>query len=677
MAKSAKSLIIVESPAKAKTINKILKEGYVVQSSMGHIIDLPKTILGIDVENNYEPSYKVIKGRKKILDALKKEAAKKEKIYLATDPDREGEAIAWHIKNKIGNEKKFLRVEFHEITEQAVKEAFLHPKDIDLNKVEAQVARRTLDRIVGYQLSPLLWKKVGSGLSAGRVQSVALRLIVEREREIQVFNPKEYWQIEVALKKQSAGEQEYDAFKARLDKKDDKKIEIHKKEDAEAIAKQLKKETFTVSDVKRSEKRRRPFAPFITSTLQQDAFNKLRFTANKTMRTAQQLYEGIELGEEGPVGLITYMRTDSTRVSDVALVEVRRFISEICGKDYLPAKPTFYKSKKSAQEAHESIRPTSLKNKPEDIEKYLSPDQFKLYELIWKRFVASQMKPAVFAVTSVKIQAANYGLSASGSTLQFDGFLRVYRAEDQVDTTQSLPPLEKNEALNLSKVNKSQHFTKPPPRFSEATLVKVLEDKGIGRPSTYASIIQTIVMRNYVHREKGYFFTTDLAFIITDMLVEYFPKVMNIEFTANMEEELDSIEEGKFTRVKVLNDFYFPFQESLKHAEQNIEKTQIFVDKHCPECGSQLSIKWGRKGRFLSCSTFPTCRYSQAYPTGIECPQENCGGELVERRSRGGKVFYGCNNFPKCTFTASRKPDKSIKAEQDTEKDTQQDTEKQ
>ncbi len=652
----SKSLIIVESPAKARTIGKILKKGYVVESSMGHIVDLPATKMGVDLENNYEPSYKVIKGRKKILDVLKKGAKKKDKIYLATDPDREGEAIAWHIMNKIGVDKEFLRVEFHEITEQAVKEAFSHPKEIDLRKVEAQIARRILDRIVGYQLSPLLWKKVGSGLSAGRVQSVALRLIVEREREIKAFKPKEYWQIEVELKKKEVREGQVDSFRARLDKKDNEKIEILKKEDADLIKKELKQSTFTVDDVKKSDKKRRPSAPFITSTLQQDSFNKLRFTANRTMRTAQQLYEGIELGEQGPVGLITYMRTDSARVSDVALKEVRNYIADSFGEEYLPSKPNTYKVKKSAQGAHEAIRPTSLKNNPEKIQKYLTPEQLKLYELIWRRFVASQMNAAIFEVTSAKIKSGNYLLSASGSQIKFDGFLKIYLEDNQDSAYSGLPHLSKNEILDLVKIHESQHFTKPPARFSEATLVKVLEDKGIGRPSTYASIIQTIVMRNYVHRDKGYFHTTELAFIINDILVEYFPNVMNIEFTANMEEELDLVEEGKLTRVKVLDDFYLPFKGLVEYAQENIQKTQILVDEHCPECGSQLSVKWGRKGRFLSCSKFPDCRYSQAYAIGIKCPEKDCGGDVVERRSRGGKLFYGCNNFPNCTFTSSKKP---------------------
>jgi DNA topoisomerase-1 len=646
-----KSLIIVESPAKAKTINKIVGEDYIVESSMGHVVDLPKRSMGVDIEANFKPNFIVIQNKRKTLSHLKKLAKDSKSVYIATDPDREGEAIGWHIKNQIGTKQEFLRVTFHEITKEAIQDAFRHPGEIDINKVNAQATRRVLDRLVGYFLSPLLWKKVGSGLSAGRVQSVALRLIVDREKEIKNFIPQEYWSIDAELKKKA--DKPDRTFFAQLDKKDNKKIEIPNEVTAKKIIAEVNKEKFIVSDITKTKKKRNPFAPFTTSTLQQDAFNKLGFTANKTMMFAQQLYEGIELGKEGPVGLITYMRTDSVHVAKSAIASVRGFIAKNFGEKYLPEKPNFYKSKKSAQEAHEAIRPSIVSHKPETIKKYLSEEQFKLYTLIWRRFVASQMNPAESLVTSVSITAGKYSFKATGSKLIFDGFLKIYNVEED-EEAKYFPELHVREELNLVKLIPNQHFTKPPPRYSDASLVKALEEDGIGRPSTYAPIIQTLVYRNYVHRDRGYFIPAELGFLITDMLVKYFPKIMDIGFTAKIEEHLDEIEEGKLRRLTVINDFYKPFKKSLDHAQDTIKKTQIFVDEVCPECGKQLIIKWGRRGRFLSCSGFPACRFSKSFPTGVMCPVEGCGGELVERRSQGGKRFYGCSNFPKCTFTSSR-----------------------
>jgi len=648
----AKKLVIVESPAKAKTINKILGDDFVVESSMGHIVDLPAKKMGVDVKANFKPTFVVIPGKKKVLSNLKKLSKDKEKIYIATDPDREGEAIGWHIKNNLGKKQHFLRVVFHEITKEAVADAFKHPSRIDIHKVNAQATRRVLDRIVGYLLSPLLWKKVGSGLSAGRVQSVALRLIVDREQEIKNFLPQEYWSIEAELKKKTGHADK--TFTAQLDKKDNKKIEIHNEKDAQSIVSELQKEPFVVSDINKTKKKRNPYAPFTTSTLQQDAFNKLGFTANRTMISAQQLYEGIELGKEGPVGLITYMRTDSVVVAKTAITQVRSYISKSFGDKYLPEKPNVYKSKKSAQEAHEAIRPTSLKHEPEDIKEYLTEDQFKLYSLIWKRFVASQMKPAEFLVTSVQIAAGIYTFRASGSKLLFDGFLKAYRADDEEESQKYFPDLSVKEVLDLIKLTPDQHFTKPPPRYSDASLVKALEEDGIGRPSTYAPIIQTLVYRNYVHRESGYFIPSDLGIIIVELLVKYFPKIMDIGFTAKIEEHLDQVEEGKLRRLSVINDFYKPFKKSLDFAQDTVKKTQIFIDEKCPTCGKQLMVKWGRHGRFVSCSAFPECRFSKAFSTGVKCPEEGCGGELVERRSGRGKRFYGCSNYPKCRHTTSR-----------------------
>ncbi len=647
-----KNLVIVESPTKAKTISKILGDNYSVISSMGHIIDLPQKELGVDIEKGFTPDYVVITGRKKILDSIKKESKDKDNIYVATDPDREGEAIGWQIKDKVLKKKIVYRVTFHEITPAAVKDAFKHARDFDHNMIEAQVGRRVLDRIVGYFLSPLLWKKIARGLSAGRVQSVALKLIVEREKEIQKFVPREYWEIEAELQKSSA---DSGPFLAKLEKIDDKKAEINNQESAEKLVDDLKTKQFIVSEIKKTEKKRYADPPFITSTLQQEAFNKLRFSATKTMIVAQQLYEGIDIGEENPVGLITYMRTDSPRVAPEAIKEVRNHIAKIFGKEYLPESPNVYKVKKLAQEAHEAIRPTLISSPAESLKEFLSPDQYKLYELIYNRFMASQMTPARYLSTSVDILAGKYLFTASGSTLIFDGFSAVYNKNGDEKEKNTIPELEKDEILKLLKLTPSQHFTKPPPRFSDSSLVKALEEEGIGRPSTYAPIIYTLVLRDYIRRIKGYLNPTELGFKVCDLLVEYFPKIMDVKFTAAMEEELDEIEEGRIDKIKVLQDFYAPFKESLDFAQANIKKEVIVSNEICDKCGKPMVVKWGRRGKFLSCSDFPRCKNSKSITSGVKCPEPGCGGELIERRSKRG-FFYGCSNFPKCTFTSKTLP---------------------
>ncbi|MFA6350496.1 MAG: type I DNA topoisomerase [Candidatus Omnitrophota bacterium] len=656
----AKDLVIVESPTKAKTIGKILGDKFTVLSTMGHIIDLPAKKLGVDIEDGFKPSYVVLAGRKKVLTDLKKESKEKDTVYVATDPDREGEAIGWQIKENALKGKKVVRVEFHEITPAAVENAFKHPREFDMNMIEAQAGRRILDRLVGYFLSPLLWKKIARGLSAGRVQSVALRLIVERERQITSFIPKEYWEIEAQLKKDDT------IFSAKLNKIGDKDAEIKDKADADKLAVDISQNKFAVSELKKSLKNRYPSAPFITSTMQQEAFNKLRFNAAKTMMIAQQLYEGIDIGGAGQIGLITYMRTDSPRVAPEAIKEVRSFISKEFGKEYLPDEPNVYKVKKHAQEAHEAIRPTFISKSPEGLKDHLTPEQYKLYVLIYNRFMASQMTPARNEVTSASIAAGKYIFNASGTRVVFDGFTRAYsdiNAEEEDQETKEpekkekiLPVLNEGDILGLEKLLSSQHFTKPPPRFSDSSLVKALEEAGIGRPSTYAPILQTLIMRNYVRRIKGYFSATELGMTVCDMLVEYFPKIMDIKFTALMEDELDEIEEGNLERNKVLADFYTPFKESLDYAQANIKKEVVTTDQVCEKCGKPMVIKWGRKGKFLSCSDYPACKFAKSITSGVKCPQEGCGGELVERRSKRG-FFYGCSNYPKCTFTSRTLPE--------------------
>jgi len=644
-----KNLVIVESPAKARTISKILGENFKVVFSMGHVIDLPAKKLGVDIEGGFIPSYKILPGRKKLLTQLKKEAKSAVNIYMATDPDREGEAIGWNIKEAVFKNKPVKRINFHEITAEAIRHAFASPREFDRKMVEAQVTRRILDRIVGYLLSPLLWKKIARGLSAGRVQSVALRLIIEREREIQAFKPREYWEIEAQFSKNNG------VFSAKLEKKDFRKIEINNQQEAKNIAAELDGLQFKVIEIKKTGKKRFPDPPFITSALQQESFNKLRFNGTKTMILAQQLYEGIDIGEEAPVGLITYMRTDSVNIAVEAVKQIRDLILKNFGKDYLPENPPVYKTKKFAQQAHEAIRPTLINRAPESLKKYLAEDQYKLFELIYNRFMASQMLPARFLQTSVSIQAGNYIFSASGSRLIFKGFSAVYENFGEEKEKNEIPALENDEILELIKLIPSQHFTKPPPRFSDGSLVKILEEDGIGRPSTYAPIITTLIQRGYVYRIKGYLNPAELGFKVCDMLLEYFPAIIDVKFTAFMEEQLDEVEEGRIDRQKVLNDFYAPFKVSFDYAQANIKRDIVPTGDICGKCGKPMIIKWGRKGKFSSCSDFPACKNSQSITSGVKCPQSGCSGELIQRRSKRG-FFYGCTNYPKCVYIANNLP---------------------
>ncbi|MBL7196514.1 MAG: type I DNA topoisomerase [Candidatus Omnitrophica bacterium] len=654
-----KNLVIVESPAKAKTISKFLDPNFTVIFCMGHIIDLPKKELGVQIKDSFKAEYVVIPGKKKLLSELKKKSKDKDKIYFATDPDREGEAIGWNLKEKLNiKDGKYLRVVFHEITKRAIQEAFNDPKDFDISKIQAQQARRILDRIVGYFLSPLLWRKISRGLSAGRVQSIALRLIAEREKEIQKFVPEESWRITAELKKKEPKlKSEEKSFFAQLEKQKDKKIIIKNKEETDRITEKVKNYNFQVKEIQVQKKKKNPSPPFITSSLQQESFNKLGYSTTKTMVLAQGLYEGIELGEEGSVGLITYMRTDSTRIAQIAIKELREFISDKYGKEYLPDKPNVYKSKAMAQEAHEAIRPTGPFREPQKIKQYLSSDQYRLYELIWKRAITSQMNPALYEFTSVDIQSGEFLFRASGSKILFKGFGILYSLNEDVEEKSYLPKLSASEELNLLNIVPSQHFTKSPARYSEGSLVKALEENGVGRPSTYAPVIQTIISRDYVRRTKGYLFPTELGFKVNDLLVEYFPIIMNIEFTARMEEKLDRVESGTYNWISVLDEFYNPFKERVDFARKTIKKEVVFSDQVCDKCGKTMVVKWGRRGKFLSCSDYPRCKYSKSITTGKICPEPNCGGELIERRSSKGKIFYGCLNFPKCRFTSSKLPE--------------------
>jgi len=667
----SKSLVIVESPAKAKTIKKYLGKDYDVEASSGHLIDLPASKFGVDIENDFDPDYIVIRGKKKYLNNLEKAANKAEKVYLASDPDREGEAIAWHISNRLGLKDKAYRVLIHEITKNAVIDSINHPTKLSREKFEAQQARRILDRIVGYKVSPILWKKVRRGLSAGRVQSVALRLVVDREREIDAFVPKEYWTIDAHLEKIYGSES--GEFVASLYRYENKKVEIGSEEESNRILDSIKGMSYVVKSVTKKERKRNAFPPFITSTLQQEASRKLRFPVKKTMAIAQKLYEGIELGDEGPVGLITYMRTDSVRVSANALQDARSYIQGKHGNEYLPEKPNTYKSKKSAQEAHEAIRPTFADKTPEDIKKYLKKDEYRLYELIWKRFISSQMTPAVYDQTTVDIEAGKSVFRATGSIIKFPGFTIVYvesKEEDDDDKNNDsekiLPPLNENENLKLLKIDPKQHFTQPPPRFSESSLVKELEEKGIGRPSTYASILSTIQDREYVKKEKNRLSPTLLGISVNDMLVKGFPEIMDVKFTADMEEKLDKVEEGDVYWVNLLKGFYGDFSKRLDKAEdtlKSLKKEGIPTDIDCDKCGSKMIVKWGRRGEFLSCSRYPDCKNSKAFEydddgnikikekatqqiiSDMKC--EKCGKPMALRRSRYGQ-FYGCTGYPEC-----------------------------
>lgn len=717
----AQSLIIVESPAKARTLQKYLGKAFTVKASVGHIRDLPVKVLGVDIDDDFSPKYVTIRGKGKIINEIKSAAQKAEEIYLAPDPDREGEAIAYHIAEILKPlDKPIHRVLFHELTKKAILNAIAQASEVNRNRFEAQQARRILDRLVGYQISPLLWEKVRRGLSAGRVQSVAVRMVCEREQAIEAFVSEEYWTIRARLEGQSPP-----PFLAHLEKAfgrkvDSRKNRIASEQEARAIVEAVRTAEFRVEDVEKKKKKRNPSPPFITSTMQMDANRKLRFSAKKTMTLAQRLYEGIELGSEGPVGLITYMRTDSTRINNEALDEVREYVRSAYGEEYLPAGPNIFKTSKAAQDAHEAIRPTDVSNTPEKLAPYLEKDMLALYTLIWKRFVACQMAPAVYDQTGISLAAADFFFKASGSIMRFPGFMTLY--EEAADETPSsdegdnatLPDLKKGDRVALLALDPGQHFTQPPPRYTEATLVKALEENGVGRPSTYASILSTIQEKEYVVLTQRKFMPTDLGKLVNTLLVQHFPDVLDIEFTASMEEKLDAVEAGDSQWLQVLKDFYGPFSQTLDKARQemqSIKKSAVPTDIPCPLCGEKLVIKWGKNGEFLACANYPQCRHTQdftrndqggivpkekeqpeesgepcekcgkpmvfkhgkygrflacsGYPackniratgTGITCPEPGCGGEIIQKISKRGKVFYSCNRYPQCSFALWDKP---------------------
>ncbi len=657
-AKVKKTLVIVESPAKAKTIEKYLGKKYMVRASMGHLRDLPKSQFGIDVDNDFAPKYINIRGKGDLIKALKKDAKNADKVYLASDPDREGEAIAWHLAFILGlDAEEDCRIVFNEITKPAIQEAVKHPRGINIDQVDAQQARRMLDRIVGYKLSPLLWRKVRKGLSAGRVQSVTVKLICDREKEIQAFDSVEYWTVGMKLRKEKSA-----MFEAELTHVDGEKLELHNEAETSALVADFEKQLLTVKTVKKSERKRKPAAPFTTSSLQQDAARKLGFTSRKTMMLAQQLYEGIDLGRQGATGLITYMRTDSTRLSDVALAEARNYIENAFGAEFMPPKANVYVTGKKAQDAHEAIRPTDVNLTPETVEKYLNRDQLKLYTLIWQRFTASQMVPAVYDTLSIQIQGGQrYIAKASGSKLKFPGFTAVYAGADtnKKEKDVLLPDLAEGDALNIAKMLPQQHFTEPPPRYNDASLVKTLEEKEIGRPSTYAPIIETIQARGYVQRIDKHFQPTELGFVVVDMLEEYFQDIVDVKFTADLENELDEIAEGKVEKNHLLREFYDPFAKTLEKADEaigHVELPEEVSDVPCDICGRMMVVKQGRFGKFLACPGFPECRNTKPLliDTGVKCPK--CGGAIVERKSHRGRKFYGCKNYPDCDYTTWDQP---------------------
>jgi len=669
----ASKLVIVESPAKARTLGTILGRSYTVKASLGHVRDLPKSSLGVDVDEDFAPGYVIPPGKKKVVGEIKKAAVTAKSIYLATDPDREGEAISWHLVQAAKLDQGSARVQrvvFHEITSEAVKAAFQDPRGINMNLVNAQQARRILDRLVGYKLSPLLWRKVQRGLSAGRVQSVAVRMIVDREREIERFVRQEYWVIEVEL---APPRRKGESFKARLFAiADGKKLEIASKDHADKVRAELEQAKYAVKAVATKQVTRLPAPPFITSTLQQEAWRKLRFSAGRTMALAQQLYEGLTIGDEGSVGLITYMRTDSTHVAASALSETREFIGEKYGAQFVPQKArSFARKSKWAQEAHEAIRPTRIHRQPDHVRPFLNSAQLKLYDLIWKRMVASQMSAALFDTTTVEVEASaagskkkpqGYLLRATSSVVKFPGFMAVYTEgrddDERADNAAALPELKVGVALTYLGTWPEQRFTEPPPRYTEATLIKALEQKGIGRPSTYAPTLSTIQEREYVSKPDGKFHPTELGTIVNDILIAHFPTIVDPGFTAGMEEQLDEIAQGKHEWVAALQQFYPPFQDTLDKAWTNLEKVNMVQDsgETCPKCGRAMVIKVGRFGKFLACSGYPDCKTTMSYvvKTGASCPE--CGGDLVQKISKKKKVFYGCSRYPQCTFAVNRRP---------------------
>lgn len=651
-------LVIVESPAKAKTIERYLGKKYKVRASLGHLRDLPRSQMGVDVENNYEPKYITIRGKGPILQEIKKDAKKAKKIYLAADPDREGEAIAWHLAHQLGvDSESECRVVFNEITKDAIKESFKNPRPIDMDLVDSQQARRILDRLVGYNISPILWKKVKKGLSAGRVQSVALRLIIDRENEINAFEPEEYWSITSTLKK---GKSEFEAVYYGDAKK---KVKLSNKKQVDEILDSLEGDSFEIVEVVKRERKRNPALPFTTSSLQQEAARKLNFRARKTMMIAQQLYEGITIGKEGDVGLITYMRTDSTRIADSAKEEAKSFIETTYGKEFLATAKKAEKAKAQTQDAHEAVRPTSVMRPPAAMKAYLSRDQLRLYKLIWERFVASQMAPAVLDTVRADFLNGDARFRATGSQVKFEGFMKVYvegNDDKQEEKEGILPPLEKGEHVKYMKVDPKQHFTQPPPRYTEARLVRTLEELGIGRPSTFAPTLDTIQKRGYVTLDAKRFIPTELGGIVHQAVNEYFPDIINVEFTAQMEKELDEVEEGKKKWIKVIDNFYKDFEKHVEHADAEMEKIEIKDEpagEDCEKCGEPMVYKLGRYGKFMACSGFPDCRNTKAImkPIGVTCPK--CKeGQVVERKSKTRRTFFGCDQYPECDYVSWDKP---------------------
>ncbi|MED3552203.1 type I DNA topoisomerase [Cytobacillus praedii] len=651
-------LVIVESPAKAKTIERYLGKKYKVKASMGHIRDLPKSQMGVDVEKQFEPKYITIRGKGPILKELKTAAKKAKKIYLAADPDREGEAIAWHLAHSLNMDvTSDCRVVFNEITKDAIKESFKHPRPINMDLVDAQQARRLLDRLVGYNISPLLWKKVKKGLSAGRVQSVAVRLIIDREKEIKAFIPEEYWSIEGDFLKGR------ESFEANFYGVGNDKLELHSKEEVEHVLSKMEGNEFQVTSVTKKERKRNPAAPFTTSSLQQEAARKLNFRAKKTMMLAQQLYEGIDLGKEGTVGLITYMRTDSTRVSEIAQAEASQFIKQSYGTEFLSTEKKKEKKKSNTQDAHEAIRPTSILKEPNSLKEYLSRDQLRLYRLIWERFVASQMSAAIMDTMSVDLKNEDVLFRATGSKVKFPGFMKVY-VEGTDDTSEEkdkmLPDLKEGDIVLKKDIEPKQHFTQPPPRYTEARLVKTLEELGIGRPSTFAPTLDTIQKRGYVALDNKRFIPTELGEIVLELILEFFPDILDVEFTAKMEKDLDHIEEGKVNWVQIIDDFYGDFEKHLQKAEKEMQEVEIKDEpagEDCEQCGNPMVFKMGRYGKFMACSNFPDCRNTKAIvkEVGVTCP--SCKeGNIIERKSKKRRIFYGCDRFPKCDFISWDKP---------------------
>ena len=662
MATGAKQkLIIVESPAKAKTIGRYLGKGYKVEASQGHVCDLPKSQLGVDPDNDFALKYITIRGRGDILSRIRKEAKNASQIYFATDPDREGEAISWHLFHVLGvDENQPCRIEFNEVTKKAVQAAIKHPRKLDMGRIDAQQARRVLDRLVGYKISPLLWAKVKKGLSAGRVQSVATRMVVDRENEINAFIPEEYW--EISAKCAAKERKKTIEFSARLSSVDGKKAEIGNGQDAERIRARMEQESFTVSEIRRKDKRKQASPPFTTSSLQQEAGRKLNFTTARTMQIVQQLYEGVDLEKEGAQGLVTYIRTDSVRVSDEAMEALRAYIPEKFGPDYLPAEKNEYKGRKNAQDAHEAIRPTDVRRTPESIKNSLSREQFMLYRLIYNRFVASQMAPAVYETMTAEITGQTIGLRFYGEHKTFAGFTVLYE-ESQDETEDSLemtlPALVEGQAVTLNQMDCEQHFTQPPSRYTEASLVRTLEENGIGRPSTYAPTITTIISRGYVSREKKRLYPTELGIMVTEMMEKYFSDIVDTEFTAHMESQLDEVEEGGTDWKQVLREFYPEFEKTLATAEKEIEKVEVqdeVSDVPCDQCGAMMVYKMGRFGRFLACPNFPECRNTKPILTYIETPCPKCSKRLLEKTSKKNRRFYGCEGYPECDFVSWDKP---------------------